>query len=375
MKDGKERVVFLDWLRALACLMVITVHVCECFYFKGSDLFFASRGDAVWVTLIDSAMRASVPLFVMASAYLLFPLHQPTSQFLRRRLLRVGVPFLAWSGIYIWYAGEGGWVRLLFNFPDAAGHLWFVPMLFGVYLVMPLLSPWAERVGERELRWWLLGWFATTLLPFVREVQGLWLGAPSYGIRQYLWGECPWNDYGTLQYISGFVGYLMLGLYFRKFVTASSVARLRRWALPLGLAGYALVAGCFWARIPGGGYPVQQPYAAAVELELSWRFCSLGVALTAWMYFAGIYSWQRESGFYRRVIRPLAQASFGAYLLHMLLLPGVTEWVRSFTLLPTPLIIGLAALCTYVLSMLSSMLLMRIPWFCVLVGGAWRRVK
>lgn len=32
------------------------------------------------------------------------------------------------------------------------GHLWFVPMLFGLYLLMQLLSPWAENATEREGR-------------------------------------------------------------------------------------------------------------------------------------------------------------------------------------------------------------------------------
>ena len=39
---------------------------------------------------------------------------------------------------------------LLLNFNYAAGHLWFVYMLVGIYLLMPMLSPWAERVGKRR---------------------------------------------------------------------------------------------------------------------------------------------------------------------------------------------------------------------------------
>lgn len=345
--------------------MVMMVHSCECFYFKGADLYFASRSDAAWVTLIDSACRASVPLFVIASAYLLFPLKVSLGGFFRRRLVRIGLPFIFFSLLYTWHAGEGGWWRLLFNFPDAAGHLWFLPMLCGVYILMPLLSPWAEKVTRSELRAWLLLWFATTLLPFAREAQGMLLGAPSYGVRHYIFGECPWNDFGALQYVSGFFGYMLLGLYAKRFgAERPSVG----WALAALAVGYVIAAGIFWARIPGVAYPVHEPYAAAVELELSWRFCSFGVALTVLGYFMLVRRLDAASGaLYTRLVRPFARASFGAYLVHMFLLPGVVGFMREA--FSTPLAILLGALATYLLSMLLALLWQRIPYARALIGG------
>ena len=70
MSDNK-RIVFLDYLRVVACFMVRVVHACECFYF-GDDggLRYDSAGDAFWATWIDSAVRACVPLFVIASCSL-----------------------------------------------------------------------------------------------------------------------------------------------------------------------------------------------------------------------------------------------------------------------------------------------------------------
>ena len=50
------------------------------------------------------------------------------------------------EGVHVHGAGRG---KLLFNFPDEGGHLWFVPMLAGLYILMPLLSPWAEEVSLR----------------------------------------------------------------------------------------------------------------------------------------------------------------------------------------------------------------------------------
>ena len=38
----KNRIVFLDYLRVLACLMVMVVHACEPFYLGGEGTFFGA---------------------------------------------------------------------------------------------------------------------------------------------------------------------------------------------------------------------------------------------------------------------------------------------------------------------------------------------
>ena len=72
---GTTRIVFLDYLRVLACLMVIATHSCDSFYIGPGGVWqCASESDRLWISIIDSIMRAAVPLFVMTSSYLLLPL-------------------------------------------------------------------------------------------------------------------------------------------------------------------------------------------------------------------------------------------------------------------------------------------------------------
>lgn len=364
----KNRIIFLDYLRVIACLMVMVVHACEPFYLGGEGTFFASRWDAQWAVWIDSAVRACVPLFVMASAYLLFPVTKPTGAFLRHRLLRVAVPFALWTCVYT-ARFDGDWGKLLFNFPAdiIGGHLWFVPMLLGLYLLMPLLSPWAERASEKEVRGWLAVWAFTTLFPYVRGLWGFLYGAPSFGAVPYLYGECPWNAFGTFQYVSGFFGYMLLGFWFRKFAPALSWRRTLAVAAPLWGVGYLAVALPFLLRIPdAAGYPVAAPYATAVSLEMSWEFCSTGVALTVAAYFLVIRKLTADGAFYRCVIRPLAEASYGTYLMHMLVLAEVCDLLKPR--LTTPLAILATALVSFLATSLLSMALRRIPrvgaWLC-----------
>jgi len=363
-----KRIVFLDYLRVIACFMVMVVHVCECFYFNDAGEFcFRTLGEGAWAVFVDSAMRACVPLYVIASAYLLFPVTRPTGEFFRRRLVRVAVPFALFCCAYNWWNG-GSWGQMAFNFPMATGgHLWFVPMLLGLYLLMPLLSPWAEKASEREVRGWLLVWGFTTLFPYLRRLWAELYGAPSFGAVPYLYGECPWNGFGTFQYVSGFIGYLLLGLWFRRFAAELTWRQTLARALPLWALGYAIVALGFWLRVPfDGTFPLTRPYATAVDLEMSWEFCSLGVLLTVLAYFLVIRKLTSEGAFYRRVVRPLSEASYGTYLVHIFFLVAIMGWLKP--LVPTPVAILVGASLTFAAGSAFSLIVRRIPvvgkWIC-----------
>ena len=124
-----KRIVFLDWMRVAACFMVMTIHSAEPFYLGGevpNITSIASRWDMLWITLTECLCRVCVPLFVMTSSYLLFPVRRPTGEFFRRRLVRVVLPFVVWAAAYVWAAG-GEWGRLVFNFPDEGGHVFSLP--------------------------------------------------------------------------------------------------------------------------------------------------------------------------------------------------------------------------------------------------------
>ena len=365
MQNG--RIAFLDYLRVIACFMVMAIHACEPFYLGGDQgTYIASRADAFWVTLTEVFCRVCVPLFVVASSYLLFPLKKTSGEFFRRRLGRIVLPFVLWSCAYTWWF-KGDWGQLLFNFPAAGGHLWFVPMLLGLYLLIPLLSPWAERVGERELRGWLVLWLLTTTFPYLRRLWTCFFGDPlfGYGAVPYLYGECPWNSFGAFHYVSGFVGYMLLGLWFRRFAPALSIKKALAFAAPLWLAGAAIIGCGFFFRI-GGSYPYSAPYAKAVDLEMSIEYCSLGVVMTTVAVFLVLRCISGAGSFYGRIVRPLSEASYGTYLLHMFVLLPVFERIRP--LAPTPVAVVATAAVSFVIASLISIAVRRIPkigsWIC-----------
>ena len=364
-----ERIAFIDWMRVVACFMVMAIHSAEPFYLGGAEpnvTHVASRWDMLWITLTECICRSCVPLFAMASAYLLFPLNKPTGEFFRRRIVRAVVPFVVWAVAYVAVLGDGGssWGKLMFNFPDEGGHLWFVPMLLGLYILMPLLSPWAEKVSEGELGGWIFLWVATTIFPFLRQAWGHLFGAPPFGAVPYLMGECPWNHFGAFHYVSGFVGYMLLGLWFRRFAPERDWVATLRFAVPVWLVGAAFMARFFF-RFPDA-YPFDAPYSAAVVMETSIEYCSFGVAATTFAAFMVIRKMNFDGWFYRKVVRPVSEASYGMYLMHMFILAAVFSKLSPH--LPTPLAIFATASTTFICSALASLAIRRIPvvgkWIC-----------
>ena len=377
--QGAGREIWLDWVRVIACFMVLVVHSTEPFYLGGDGALILTKTDAFWASFFDSFVRACVPLFIVVSAYLQFPLRYSAGKFLRRRAVRILIPFAVWTVVYalVWGEPVQNFKDLLLNFNYAAGHLWFVYMLAGVYLLLPLLSPWAEKVGKKELQVYLGIWLFTTLIPLLRD----WLGGapaviygPSGLPRQALyplWGEASWNAYGAFYYISGFMGYLMLGLYLRKFVGKLSWGRTLAVAIPCYAVGFAVSFGGFLRRVFAEGvFPAEGLVEKAVWWETTWCNDTVGVAL---MTVAWLLLFRKITGggkFYRKVLLPVSKASYGMYLCHLLILVPFCNLFRGWLGIgpdgrlgfwTTPAEILLSAVCAYVCVALVSIALQHIP--------------
>ena len=377
----QQREVWLDFLRVTACFMVMVIHSTEPFYLGGEGAQILTATDAFWVAVFEGLCRSCVPLFLIASSYLQFPLHYSAGEFFRRRAVRILIPMALWTVVYalVWGEPVENFKGLVLNFNYAAGHLWFVYMLVGVYLIMPLLSPWAEKVSARELEIYLGIWLITTLFPFVREAAA---GGPAPLIQaadglpaaaQFpLWGEASWNAYGTFYYISGFIGYLLVGLYLKKFLVQSRWLRWTGWSL--FLMGFVAIVRGLLNRFSATGevFPLTGDLAIAVAWETPVTYCSLPVVLTA-VGLMLVFMQGRQNGespFYRHIILPLSQAGYGMYLIHMLVLAQFSALYRNWLGLgaegllgywTTPVQILATALSSFVVVGGLAVALQRIP--------------
>ncbi len=356
----KERIVFLDYVRVMACLMVMLVHASENFYLGTGEMVdvvcnISTEENRLWVSLIDGFCRMSVPLFMITSAYLLAPLREDQSwgEFFRRRALRIVPPLavflvlysalpLLWGGTTV-EAAKVDLLTCLVNFPGNAGHLWFVYCLLGIYMFIPIVSPWLRQASPRQERFVIWLFVLSTTMPFFNR----WVGD--------VFGQVWWNQYHMLYYFSGYLGYLVIAHYIRVHLTWDTTKRVLV-GLPMMLAGAVATILSFYLQIKLG--QDQEP----TWVELGWSFCTitcLPLTVGAFLLMTCI----KKAGPCYGLIRDISKLSYGMFLMHMFYLVLYANLYMGH--MPTALCIPAIAVSTFVSCYLTTKAISYIP------GSKW----
>lgn len=328
LKTTKEHYAWVDALRVLACFLVVMAHGCDAFVSQGATNPSASA----WGIIIGTLTRASVPLFVMMTAVVLMPLRSPegVAPFYRKRLGRLVLPLIFWSlflpvmGWFYYrfvnpatdnillsaesYTDSALLNKLytwIFNFNFDTTPLWYLYMLVGLYFIIPILDGWLRNASKKDVRVVLFIWILSTFMPYCRFL------APALGYEGVfgnygIWGECDWNPYGTFYYLSGFIGYLILAYYLKKWPVEWSSAKMWGVFVPLFVIGYiySLLSALYVSRNYPGNAPV---------FEMVWNFNSVNVMIMTAGLFCGF---QRMKGDAPKWLSRLAALTFGIYLCH-----------------------------------------------------------
>ena len=367
-----KRIVFADYIRVVACFMVMLVHASENFYgadssgLAGNVSMLANESNRFWVAFYDGGLsRVAVPLFIIVSAFLLVPVKAGTSmtQFYSHRFKRILPPFicflllytflpLAWGGM-TWEQSLADLKMLSFNFPSMAGHLWFMYPLISLYIIIPVVSPWLERAKPKE-ELIFIGLFAfTTIIPWLHRF-----------VSPELWGECFWNQFSMFWYCSGYLGYLVLAHYIRVHLKWNDQRRLRI-GLICFIIGAAFTAWSFWWK-GEPGLLIETPM-----LEWSWEFCTPNVLLATFGAFLMFSSIRQQEA--PALVTTTSRLSFGMYLMHLFFLGPIAQWLIAgdvaHPLLPVWLCIPVIAILTFICCWITTRLLTLLPGSKYLVGA------
>ena len=363
----KGRIAFIDYIRVIACFLVMLVHASENFYaadssgLAGNVSFLANESNRFWVAFYDGFVgRTCVPLFMIVSAFLLVPLKPGLSmgEFYKKRFSRILPPMiafmllytflpLAWGGMS-WEQSISDLKMLPFNFPSMAGHLWFMYPLISIYLIIPVVSPWLERASAKDELIFLGIFGISTFIPWIHRF-----------ITPELWGECFWNGFTMLWYCSGYLGYLVMAHYIRHHLNWSRNRRLFV-GLVCFLAGAAFTGWSFWYMgVPGEN--IETPL-----LEWSWEFCTPNVLLASFGAFLMFTCIEKAPSF----ITGLSKLSFGMYLMHLFFLAPIAGIFvggnPAEPVIPVYIAIPCIAFLSFVCCAVTSKLLSFIPgskWF------------
>ncbi len=344
-----HKYIWADNIRVVATVGVIFLHIAATIL---PDFNHAGLSNWWVANIYNSSVRFCVPLFVMLTGALLIPKEYRLKDFLKKKLVRIVLPFMFWSVIY---AGRIlllmsparldemsitdmiGWMLVQIKDGSASYHLWYVYMIIGVYLFIPVIGKWARNSNEKEILYFLILWLLTLLLsqPATKE----------------------FNPEFDLSYFSGFIGYLVLGYYLsvKSYDNPRRVTSIALLFIFFGIASTA--AGTYFLSAEKGSYA---PYFHG-NFSPNVLLLSIGIFL----YFRN----RHYNGTITIKSRNfISKYSFGIYLVHVLVIKYLDNPALNWQLLHPIIGIPLKTLICLLISATVILIINKIPYGKYLSG-------
>jgi surface polysaccharide O-acyltransferase-like enzyme len=333
-KQEPVRDVSLDFIRLVAILLVICIHVSA----KG----FALMDQRHWwaVNAYESISRVAVPLFLMVTGALLLRREANVSSMLMR-LRRVIIPLFVWSVLYLlWFRYNGlhttGWIAKILQAP-VVPHFWYLYTLIGAYLFLPVLTGFFQANELRTHLFVMVCWFiGASLLPTAAAITG----------KQYI--GVNW------QFLPLYAGYIVAGaiIYEKiKFVRSPLYWSASAWTFCI--AGIALGTWLISLRLGRANeifYAYESPFVALGAI-----FAFIALQEFGKRYVSG-------RGYANHFLPYLSKVNFGVYLIHVLVMFAVDMRGFDYAFINPWLAIPLTTLIIFFISSAAVAVLQRIPY-------------
>jgi len=332
----KKRILYLDVIRILACVMIIVIHA----PIPNTNI----NGN---ILSTDSLLNITgVGLFLMVSGSLLLPVNMPTMQFVKKRLGKIFGPTVFWTAFYMivrLYCGDiekSGLIKSVISIPFTPqfnGVLWYMYTLIGLYLLAPVISPWLLKASKNDVVFYLIIWGISMCYPLIREIVNV---DESYT--------------GILYYFSGYIGYFLLGYYLKTYVD-----KMSKWVCLLFLI---------------------IPISVAVFLKINkisivffdlYGFFSIFVAMMAcaWFMFLKNIVWQyNEHSRLHKFIVITSNNCFGIYLLHIFIMRSILWKIPIICRIDGILQILVVSILTFIISFIITWLISYLPYSEYIIG-------
>lgn len=340
-----ERIMWLDALRTLAIICVLTCHCLESVYrIDSSHMMASSYASRIFAVVGISFGRLGVPFFLLITGYLLLNRTYSTEKcmgFWKNKCVHLLVCAELWI-IFYWlfinlHAGHELKLsvlleEMLFLRESSANQLWYLPLIIGFYLLVPLAANALQTVDTKIIKILLMIYaafaFGYPLVSTLFKIMGI-----SHGLK--------------LQFAMGFSGgaygiYMISGFLMRK----GWLAGIRSGILALFAAvSFAFtVVFQFWA------------FAEGVDYELWYSFAGLFVCAVCLFELA---SRMKKIRFYKHLLR-ISYYSFAVYLIHNFFRIILESWITGLGI-ARPLTVMILFILTFGLSLAAACVINRIP--------------
>lgn len=287
--ENKERNLFIDYLRILACFLVVLYHSRYEIYDWVSEGGSLSFVDHLSLNVSFVIGRLAVPLFFMITGYLTFPVHGGGAfQFLRKRLPRLCLPLIFWAVAYtLMFSAPTNYITDIITLKYSP-QLWYLYALLGVTLTLPLISPFFENASRRETEFYLVIWLLTLIF-----------NGNNFSFFQVIEtthnGMLFTNPISCLINFYGYVGYILLGFYVKKYSLPNHLPYI---LIVLGVVVYVVLRKL--CGLPDSG--------SIAYLSCANMLLSVGFFLVACKLFHT----------HTQFLSKLTNLTFGVYLIHWL---------------------------------------------------------
>lgn len=334
MEPKKEKLAYIQWLRVFAAAAVIIAHTDGQTWER---IPFDSR-DWMVLSMYDGLVRWPVLMFMMITGTIFLPRRTSLKSMVTKNIPRVVTAFVFWSAVYTlfaWCRGTGE--SLLMLFLKGHYHMWYLPYLCGVYLMIPFLQKIAE--DEKLTRHLLvLSCILGLLIPWGANALSL-LWPSTEGVVRALEGKV------SVTFFQGLLALLPLGYVLSRTELSP---KLRRVIYVLGILGAVLTGiGTIWSTGKMG------TYSSVFCTNASPTVIAPGVAI----YVFAKYNLNRLP----KAVAWVADHSFGVYLVHALVIEQLQRY--GFHVLTVDPILGvpMVSVAAFAISLAISVLLSKLP--------------
>lgn len=317
----------LDILRILACLQVILCHT------AGSPIIanFVSPGTSDYALCLGltAVTRWDIGIFVMLTGFFMVDPQKELSikKLLSKYVVRIIGALVFWSLFYALTLRKS-----IYPFGSQEGHFWYLGMVIGVYLSLPILRLIAQN--KAILSYFIYAWMAFIVYDYL----GNFIALP-FSI--------------TTNIFVNFVGYALLGYYIRTiFYNADNAANTRRAShiiYLLGILGF--IATVALTIISQDDESIFMGYTAPNVIVQAAALLVFGIRHPIHL--------GRRLG---RWTEECSLCTFGIYLIHIWILIQIFNRIHRFIPQPLPLV-AICLVVAFGASFAVSYLLRKIPFF------------
>lgn len=338
--DNSKRTIYFDYLRVFAMFAVMFLHTAS------SNWHSSDVNGFNWQVFnaYDSVSRWGVPIFVMISGALFLGRSIPTKIIYTKYITRIVTAYFFWSGFYA-LLDYDGITQFIAHVISGHFHMWFLPMIVGLYMAMPIIK--CITADEKVTFYFLilsvtLAIIIPTFVALSNDFAPRLINEGVQRINKALVGGL------KLNIVLGFTIYFILG-----YVISNIEINIKQRKLiyVLGLIGF--IATIVLDAIVA--IKKQTPCSTYYDFHM------LGVFLEGLSIFVLLKYNCPKSERMNAFVQNLSKYSFGAYLIHPFVQKALRKIGFTSLTLNSAFAVPLLAITIFTISMLISAVLNRIP--------------